>query len=277
MVTTMEFYGLLGEKLGHSFSPEIHEKIFSLLGISGAYKKFEVNKSDLSKFIDGIKVLKIKGVNVTIPYKQEIIPYLDYLSEEARSINAINTILLKNGKLYGYNTDYFGFGTILKKNNVEIANKVCLVLGYGGAAKAVIQYLLDHDVEKVYIVSRRIFHATLYIDSRVHFTTYDKIDSIAGDILINTTSVGMYPHVDVSPVRIEVIRNFDILIDIIYNPRLTKFLTMGKEAGKQVCGGLEMLVGQAIKSEEIWQNTLISDDVLNEVILYMDEKFSIKE
>lgn len=277
MAASMEFYGLLGEKLGHSVSPEIHEKIFSLLDVRGAYKKFEVARTDLPKFIAGIKVLGIKGVNVTIPYKQEIIPFLDFLSEEARSINAINTILLKDGKLYGYNTDYFGFGTILKANNVEITNKTCTVLGYGGAAKAVVQYLLDHDVERVYIVSRRNFPETLYTDLRVHFTTYDKLDSTKGDVLINTTSVGMFPDVDVSPVGIEVIRNFDILIDIIYNPRMTNFLAMGKEAGKQVCGGLEMLVGQAVKSEEIWQNTPVPDEVLNEVMTYMDEKFSIKE
>lgn len=264
----MEFYGLLGEKLGHSISPEIHEKIFSLLGIRGAYKKFEVQKEDLQKFTDGLKVLGIKGTNVTIPYKQEIIPYLDDLSEEARKIGAINTILLKDGKLYGYNTDYFGFGTILQCNQVHVENKVCMVLGYGGAAKAVIQYLLDHGVEKLYIVSRRTFTERLYDDSRVHVMTYDEITNIKGDVLVNTTSVGMYPNIDESPVDEQIIANFHTLIDIIYNPRMTKFLQIGCNLDKKTCGGLEMLVGQAIKAEEIWQETEIRQEILTKV---MDE------
>ncbi|KIO63551.1 Shikimate 5-dehydrogenase I alpha [Caldibacillus thermoamylovorans] len=268
----MEFYGLLGEKLDHSISPEIHEKIFSLLKIRAAYKKFEVKKEDLQKFVDGLKVLGIKGANVTIPYKQTIIPYLDGLSEEAKKLNAINTILLKDGKLYGYNTDYFGFGTILQCNHIEVENKVCMVLGYGGAAKAVVQYLLDHGVKKLYIVSRRTCK-DVYDDLRVQFMTYDEIATVRGDVLINTTSVGMYPSVDESPVAEEIIINFATLIDIIYNPRVTKFLEIGRRLDKKICGGLEMLVGQAIKAEEIWQEREISHEILTKVMDDFDKKF----
>lgn len=111
----MDFYGVLGEKLPHSISPEIHEEIFSLLNIDGAYKIFEVEKKDISKLCDSLRILKIKGTNVTIPYKQEVMKYLDSISEEAEKIGAVNTIYLKDGKLYGYNSDYFGFGNYYKE------------------------------------------------------------------------------------------------------------------------------------------------------------------
>ena len=109
----MEFYGLVGEKLSHSLSPKIHEKVFELLNIKGGYKLFEIEKNNISKLGDAIKLLKIKGVNVTIPYKQTVIKELDYISDEAKAIGAVNTIKLKDNKLYGYNTDYFGFGHLL--------------------------------------------------------------------------------------------------------------------------------------------------------------------
>ncbi len=269
----MEFYGLLGEKLSHSISPEIHQEVFSLLNIEGAYKIFEVDKEDLGKFIDGLKVLKIKGSNVTIPYKQEIMKYLDFISPEAEKIKAVNTILLKDSKLYGYNTDYFGFGTIIDKNNVKIKDEVAVVLGTGGASKAVVTYLLDKGIKKLYLVSRSKKAISDYEDLRVEYITYEEIVDVKGDILINTTPVGMYPKVSESPVKENVINNFNTLIDIIYNPRKTKFLEIGETLNKKVCGGLEMLVGQAIKSEEFWQGISINDEVMDKVYNDVNEQF----
>lgn len=268
----MEFYGLLGEKLGHSVSPEIHHKVFSILNIEGAYKKFEVSKEDLSNVADAIKTLNIKGVNVTIPYKKDIIPYLDDISDEAKKINAVNTILLKDNKLYGYNTDYYGFGTILTRNNVETKDKVAMVLGTGGASKAVVTYLLDHNISKLYLISRNKVTVPSYTDSRVEYATYGDVKEVTGDIIVNTTPVGMYPNIDASPVSEEIVDNFEVLVDIIYNPRKTKFLEIGEKLNKKICGGLEMLVGQAIKSEELWQDMKIDDKVLDEVYDYIDKK-----
>lgn len=269
----MEFYGVLGEKLTHSISPEINEKIFSLLNINGAYKTFEVRKEDLSKFAESLKVLKIKGSNVTIPYKEEVMKYLDFISPEAEKIKAVNTILLKDDKLYGYNTDYFGFGTIIRKNIIKINGEVAVVLGTGGASKAVVTFLLDEGIKKLYLVSRTKRCISDYEDSRVEYTTYAEIKEIKGNILINTTPVGMYPNMDKSPVDEKIINNFDTLIDIIYNPRKTKFLEIGNNLNKKTCGGLEMLVGQAIKSEELWQDISISDEVMEEVYSYINVKF----
>lgn len=269
----MDFYGVLGEKLPHSISPEIHEQVFSLLDIKGAYKKFEVEKDDLCKVADSLRVLKIKGTNVTIPYKQDIMKYLDEVSEEAQKIGAINTINLKGNKLIGYNTDYYGFGTILEKNNVDINNEIAVVLGTGGASKAVVTYLLDKGASKVYLVSRTEKKDSGYEDSRVECRTYETIKGIKGYVIVNTTPVGMYPKTDAAPVSEDVIDNFEVLIDIIYNPRKTKFLEIGEKLNKKICGGLEMLVGQAIKSEEIWQEMNIDDEVFEKVYSNINKNF----
>lgn len=268
----MDFYGLIGEKLPHSLSPKIHNTLFTVLDIEGAYKLFEVKKEGLGKAIDSLKILKIKGVNVTIPYKQEVIKYLDFISEEAKRIGAVNTIHLNDGNLYGYNTDYFGFGTIIKNNKIKVKDSIAMVLGNGGAAKAVITYLLDQGIKKIYLVSRKS-KDNLGHDERIEFRSYGDISNIKGDILINSTPLGMYPHIDEAAVNEDIIVNFNSLIDLIYNPKETKFLKMGKALNKKVCGGIEMLVGQAIKAEEIWQGISLGNDVTQELYSIFQDEF----
>ena len=134
----MEFYGLLGEKLGHSLSPKINKIILERNNTEGSYKLFEIPKERIGDFVEAIKLLKVKGFNVTIPYKETILKYLDYISSEAEKIGAVNTVMLKDNKLYGYNTDYFGIDIMLKNKGIDIENKVAVILGSGGACKAVI-------------------------------------------------------------------------------------------------------------------------------------------
>ena len=268
----MDFYGLIGEKLPHSLSPKIHNTLFKALNIEGAYKLFEVEKEDLGKAIDSLKILKIKGVNVTIPYKQDVMKYLDFISEEAKKIGAVNTIYLNNGKLYGYNTDYFGFGTIIKNNDIRVKDSIAMVLGNGGAAKAVINYLLAEGINKIYLVSRKGKGSSGYGDNRIEYKSYDEIAHIKGDILINSTPLGMYPHINETAVNEDIISNFNALIDLIYNPKETQFLKIGTTLNKKVCGGIDMLVGQAIKAEEIWQGVPLDNDVTKGLYsLFQDE------
>jgi len=269
----LEFYGLIGEKLSHSLSPKIHNTLFKALEIEGAYKLFEVEKENLGKLIESIKLLRIKGVNVTIPYKQDVMEYLDFISDEAKKIGAVNTICLKDNKLYGHNTDYYGFGTILNNNDIAIRDKIAMVLGNGGAAKAVITYLLDQGIKKIYLVSRKIKGNSGYEDGRIEYRTYEEISDIKGDVLINTTPLGMYPHMDEIPVDEEIIKNFHALVDIIYNPKETKFLKIGKVLNKKVCGGIEMLVGQAIKAEEIWQGHKLDREVTQGLYSIFEDEF----
>jgi shikimate dehydrogenase len=269
----MEFYGIIGEKLSHSLSPQIHKRVFELLDIEGAYKLFEIPKDKINNLVDALKLLNIKGVNVTIPHKETVISQLDFISQEAKSIGAVNTILIKDGKAHGYNTDYFGFGSMLDKNNIQVQHKIAVVLGSGGASKAITTYLLDNQVESLYLVTRNK-DSNLELDSRIKVIDYEELKTIKGDIIINTTPVGMYPKVSDSPVEREIINNFHSIVDIIYNPKMTEFLRLGEELGKVTCGGLYMLVGQGIKAEEIWQDIKITEEVLEKVYRELEKEFN---
>ena len=260
----MEFYGLLGERLEHSLSPKINKIILEKNNTEGAYKLFEIPNDKLGDFVNAIKLLKIKGFNVTIPYKESIIKYLDNISDEAARIGAVNTVMLKDNKLYGYNTDYFGIHIMLKSKNISIKNKTAVVLGTGGACKAVITYLLDNDVEKIYIVSRNPKNINLNKDNKkISIINYNDLINIKGYLIINTTPVGMFPKIYDSAVNKEVIKNFEVVVDLVYNPMKTKFLQFAKEEGKVAIGGLLMLVGQAVKSQSIFNDKEISNELIN--------------
>ena len=259
----MEFYGLLGEKLGHSLSPKINKIILERNNTEGSYKLFEIPKERIGDFVEAIKLLKVKGFNVTIPYKETIIKYLDYISSEAEKIGAVNTVMLKDNKLYGYNTDYFGIDIMLKNKEIDVENKVAVILGSGGACKAVITYLLDNNIRKIYIVSRNPKNINLRNDSKIEITDYNRLKSIEGNLIINSTPVGMYPNIDCSVVDREIIKNFEVAIDLIYNPIQTKFLKLAHQEGKITVGGLHMLIGQAVKSQAIFNDKDIDNDLIN--------------
>lgn len=259
----MEFYGLLGEKLGHSLSPQINKIILERNNTEGSYKLFEIPKERIGDFVEAIKLLKVKGFNVTIPYKETIIKYLDYISSEAEKIGAVNTVMLKDNKLYGYNTDYFGIDIMLKNKEIDVENKVAVILGSGGACKAVITYLLDNNIRKIYIVSRNPKNINLRNDSKIEITDYNRLKSIEGNLIINSTPVGMYPNIDCSVVDREIIKKFEVAIDLIYNPIQTKFLKLAHQEGKITVGGLHMLIGQAVKSQAIFNDKDIDNDLIN--------------
>lgn len=268
----MEFYGLLGERLSHSLSPQIHKRIFELNNIEGAYKLFPVSKENVKSVGECIKILGIKGMNVTIPYKEEVMNQLDYISDEAKKIGAVNTISLVDGKLYGYNTDYYGFGSMLEINDITVKDKIAVVLGTGGAAKAVVAYLQDKGVKNLFLVSRNKMNNNWSKD--INLIDYSDLEKLNGDLLINTTPVGMYPEIGKSPVKEEVIKRFEAVIDLIYNPRETELLRIAKLNGKKNCDGLYMLVGQAVKSQEIWQEKSIDNKVTNIIYEELDGKFN---
>lgn len=260
----MNFYGLFGESLAHSFSPSLHKMIYQKTGIEAAYKLFAFPPSQLKSAIDGIQTLSIKGVNVTIPYKEAVMPYLDEIDRFAKKLGSVNTIEKVNGKLIGHNTDYSGFGLILNRRNWDIKGKTAVVLGSGGAAKTVEAYLIDHGIKQLYIVSRT---PERFEDTKnKRYTNYEEAEKLSGDYLINTTPVGMYPNVKVSPLSETSIQRFDYLIDLIYNPDQTTFLRLGQKNNKQTANGLDMLVGQAIRAVEIWENCSIDEQITEQLI-----------
>ena len=259
----MKVLGLVGEKLSHSLSPEIHRGIFKELNINGSYSLFEVSKEQSGNIGNSIRTLNIHGASVTIPYKELVLEQLDEISIEAKNIGAVNAIENKNGVLTGYNTDYYGFGRMLEKFSVNIEDKIVVILGSGGASKAVEQYIKDNRCRKLIIATRR--RTSEHYSRNCEIVTYEELKEIKGDILVNTTPVGMYPNIDNSPVEKDIIKNYSTLVDIIYNPIETKFLKYGKELGKTTIDGLYMLVGQAIKAEEIWNDVIISREVEEEI------------
>lgn len=263
-------YGLLGEKLGHSLSPSIHNMIFEELGFEAEYNLFEVNHKDLKNAIDNFKKFEFKGINVTIPYKVDVMEYMDQISEEASKIEAINTITFEGGCLKGYNTDYYGFGMLLKKNNIEVKGKIAVILGSGGASKSVYQYLEDNGAGQIIIVSRDPEKARdIFKGSKS--VSYEELNFIeGGDIIINCTPVGMFPNIDVSPVEEAIIGRFSSAIDLIYNPKETLFLKYAEEKGVKALNGLYMLVGQAVKSQEIWNHIEISDEIAEKIFIKID-------
>lgn len=270
----MDFFGLLGEKLGHSLSPEIHSMILESIRKDGAYKLFEIPSDKLKEFTDGVKLLKIKGFNITIPYKESIIEYLDYVSDEASKIGAVNTVLLKENKLYGYNTDYFGIDVMMKSNNIDVNGKIAVILGTGGACKAMLTYLINNGAKEIFIVSRTpINNSFKALPKNVSLISYEELENKKGDIIINCTPVGMYPNIDNAIIDRNIIKEYDVVIDLIYNPLETKFLRMGREEGKVTVGGLYMLVGQAVKAQEIFQGKDIEHDVIESIYEKLFNKF----
>lgn len=267
----MEFLGVLGEKLPHTYSPIINKRIMELINVEGAYKKFELPRGNMQKFIDGVKALDIRGFNVTIPYKEEVMPFLDYISDEAKNIGAVNTVVNKDGKLCGYNTDYFGFHSTLKIANIDVKGKRAVILGSGGASKAIREVLLDDGAKEVYIVSRYPQYSSENSkDKRVKLINYDELAKVNGYLLVNSTPVGMYPKVCVSAVGDEIIEKFQAVVDIVYNPTETEILRRARSLGKISIGGLYMLVGQAVKAEEIFHQIEIDKEIIN--IIYNELK-----
>lgn len=260
-------YGLIGEKLGHTYSPQIHNKILEETHTNGYYGLFQVRKENLKYIISGLKALGYKGINVTIPYKLDIIKYLDSLSPEASKIGAINVVSIdKNGMATGYNTDYYGFGMMIDHANVKLDGETAVILGTGGASKAVTQYLKDNGIKDIIIVSRDSKAAKQkYPDDKI--IMYDELNTINNcSIIINCTPVGMFPRTEFSPIDKKYLTKFNTAIDLIYNPSDTLFLKESKEKGLKTINGLYMLIAQAVKSQEIWNETEISSNVINNIL-----------
>ena len=238
--------GLLGKKLGHSYSPQIH----SYLGCYD-YMLFEKQPEELPSFL---RSDSFSGINVTIPYKKDVIPYLDILSDRASELGAVNTIVRKqDGTLIGHNTDYFGFQSLLQRSGLNVAGKKVLVLGSGGASATVVSVLKDASA-RVVIVSRG--------GSDNYGNLGQQIDA---SVIVNTTPVGMYPDVGLSPVDLSLFPNLEGVLDVVYNPARTQLLLDAEKRGLVAENGLWMLVAQAKESAEWFLGEKIPDDRIQQI------------
>lgn len=233
--------GLLGKKLGHSYSPQIH----GYLG-SYTYDLFERMPEELEDFL---KYGDFTGLNVTIPYKKAVIPYCSELSDRAAALGSVNTIVRRDdGTLIGHNTDYFGFASMVKRSGLQLQDKKVLVLGSGGASTTVVAVL-------------KALGANVVVISRTGENNYGNLHLHRdAATIVNTTPVGMYPEVGVSPIDLDQFANLEGVLDVIYNPARTKLLLDAQKRGLITENGLWMLVAQAKESAEWFTQTRISDD-----------------
>lgn len=235
----MKHFALLGYPLGHSYSATIHNGLYDALGIDATYELKETAENELEAAINLLKDGTYNGYNVTIPYKVKIMQYLDEIAPEAKAIGAVNTVVYKDGKTIGYNTDYQGFIDELKTFGVDTNDKTIYILGSGGASHAVKKALEDLNAKPI-IVSR------FKRDDAITYEELEKIEKIDG--IINTTPVGMYPVVDESPLSKEIASRAGFIVDIIFNPSRTRLMSFNDNS----YNGLAMLIYQAISSDEIW-------------------------
>ncbi|MBE7092471.1 MAG: hypothetical protein E7365_04765 [Clostridiales bacterium] len=240
-------YGLIGKTLKHSLSPEIHKHFYD-----NEYSLIELNEEELKDFL--IKKDFI-AVNVTIPYKQAVIPYLTKIDDFAKKIGSVNTIKKKkDGTLTGYNTDYFGFLYLIKSNGIKVKNKKAIVLGSGGSSKTVCTVLSDLGAKSVTVISRS--GENNYQNISKHFDA---------EIIVNTTPVGMYPDNLNSPIDLTDFNDVQAVVDIIYNPLQTKLLLDAKKKNVKYANGLLMLVAQAKMAAEIFLDKKIPDSEIDRI------------
>ena len=244
-------YGLIGEKLGHSYSKLIHEQLADY-----TYDLIPLSKDEFTVFMEQ---KDFTAINVTIPYKQAVIPYLDELSDSARTIGAVNAIVNRNGRLCGYNTDYSGFLYTLHQNNITVTGQKVLVLGNGGAAKAVVAALASLSPRELITVKYKEEPGVI---------TYEQAALLHqdADLVVNTSPVGMFPNVDVSPMDLTPYPQLKAVVDIIYNPSVTKLMAQAKERGIPAVNGLEMLVAQAKYAVELFLDQTIPDTEIETIL-----------
>lgn len=241
-------YGLLGENISHSFSPLIHKNFGDY-----KYKLFDMQKEEIENFI---KKEDIGGFNITMPYKKEIMQYCKTISDKAKKIGCVNTVVYDEFRnLHGYNTDYDGFLYLLEKNNIDVYNKNIAILGNGSTSKTVYNVLKDLQAKSIIKISR---------SGDIGFKDIEKFINI--DILINTTPVGMYPNCPDSLIDLENFPNVSTVIDIIYNPIMTKLLIDAYKRGLNYVNGLDMLIAQGKVASELFQKKSISNELLNKTV-----------
>lgn len=240
-------FGLLGKSLGHSFSQEYFTKKFEAEGIDAVYQNIEIQEIDDAKLVFETK--NLRGLNVTIPYKTAVIPFLDGLSDEAAKIGAVNTIVNENGKWIGTNTDAFGFQQMIKPFLLNTHERA-LILGNGGASKAVAYVLKSIGLDV-------IFAARNPLEGQFHLSDVNDIMVKHCGIIVNTTPVGTWPNVDdFIPIPFHALTDTHLVVDLIYNPEQTEFLKRASEHGVTTLNGLTMLYQQAEKSWQLWKATI---------------------
>ncbi|SEJ08607.1 shikimate dehydrogenase [Propionispira arboris] len=266
--------GVIGCPVEHSLSPAMQNAALLKAGLDYAYIAMPVQPECLQNAVAGIVALGFRGFNVTIPHKVNIMSLLDTIDENSRMIGAVNTVVIEQGKLAGYNTDSIGFIVALKKQNFVIEHKKAALLGAGGAARAIIWGLISNKIQQIVIGVRNIEKVKPLVEEFKKFIDIElfhwedpvfqkKLGSV--DLLINTTPLGMHPKIDESPaVNWQYIKNDTFVYDIIYTPQETKFLAAAKKHGNPTLNGEQMLVEQGAAAFELWTKQRPDTQIMTE-------------
>ncbi len=274
----MKKYTLIGHPLGHSMSPFIHDRLFKLKGREVSYSLTDISPEDLNSKKEYLKS-EFVGYNITIPHKVAVIPFIDKMDTSALRYNSVNCVANTQEGSVGYNTDCYGFLNSLKMNNISLDGKV-LLLGCGGVGRMMaIESLLHGATLTIAIIEEaRDMCNTLLAELNEKFPNVKVevvlMSEITGsfDLVINSTPVGMFPKVDNCPLSDETISKCGAVFDAIYNPTETKLVQKFKAQGKKAVGGMAMLVLQAVKAHELWDNDTYSNDEIDEIIKQSNEK-----
>jgi len=242
-------YGCIGEKLGHSFSREIHERL--------ADYTYELKELIPEELISFMQKKEFSAINVTIPYKQDVIPYLYEISPQAKAIGAVNTIVNRNGRLYGYNTDFFGMRALILRAGIEVRGKKVLILGSGGTSRTARAVAKDLNAREILVVSRAGKEGITYEEACQKHRD--------AEILINTTPCGMYPNIRTVPLDVADYPNLEGVVDAVYNPLRTELVLQAQERGIPAVCGLYMLVAQAAFAVELFLDTTVPEEKIEAV------------
>ncbi|NLO10190.1 MAG: shikimate dehydrogenase [Clostridiales bacterium] len=244
-------YGLIGGKLSHSYSKYIHERM-----VECEYDLIPLNEDEFDVFM---KEKVFTGINVTIPYKEKVLPYLDEIDFLAEKIGAVNTIVNKNGRLKGYNTDFYGLLYLFNSNNIKVEHKKCLILGAGGTAKTAQAVIEELKAEEIITVSRNPMG-----EKEISYDEcYDRHND--AQVIVNTTPVGMYPNMDASPLDLTTFTQCMAVIDVIFNPIETRLTKQAKNLGITAVTGLPMLVAQAKQAEEYFRDIKLDEAIIDRI------------
>ena len=263
--------GIIGYPVEHTFSPAMHNFISDTIHNNYVYCAWRVHPDNLKEAIDGIRALGISGVNVTAPHKKEVMKYLDVVTDGAKELGSVNTIVNRCGKLWGYNTDADGFCMALKKAGIEIGGSRILILGAGGVTRPTVIRLIDNGAAEITVVNRTMSKAVSLGEDILkckNFKVNTDICSLDFDIVINTTSAGMEPHENAMPTdSIDVLSDLSFIgantavVDMIYNPDETLFLKKARKAGAKTLNGLGMLIYQGIIAYELFTGVTLPSDM----------------
>lgn len=268
--------GIIGDPVEHSLSPVMHNAAIASLGLDYIYVPFPVKQGDLAQVIAGFSAFELEGFSITIPHKQEIMPFLSVISQDAKNIGAVNTVWRTVDGWQGTNTDAVGFIAPLETMSLDWTKVTPVILGNGGAARAVIAGLTNLGCQQIHVVGRNSDNLARFYQSWWHspeitsllkIHNWDSLRSLipAADLLINTTPVGMSPHIDASPVTESLMQHLKpgaIAYDLIYTPNPTQFLKLAQAQGAVIIDGLEMLLQQGVAALKIWLQHPVPVDIM---------------